>query len=77
MINSVQCKMARAALGWSIQNLAKSARVGIATIVRFEGGKADTIPATTEAIQRALEAAGIEFKQDGSVRLLGASDAQP
>jgi hypothetical protein len=38
-------------------------------VARFETGKGETIPATLAAIQRALEAAGIEFLPDNGVRL--------
>jgi transcriptional regulator with XRE-family HTH domain len=61
MINSVQCKMARAALGWNAAALAKAANVGVATVNRFEAGAATPIPATLSAIRSALEAAGVEF----------------
>ena len=60
--------MARGALGWSVRELSREAQVGTATITRFEGGQATPIPATLAAIQRALEAAGIEFIP-GGVRL--------
>jgi transcriptional regulator with XRE-family HTH domain len=45
--------------------LAKAIGVGSATVSRFETGKAQTQPATVEAIQRALEAAGVAFLADG------------
>jgi transcriptional regulator with XRE-family HTH domain len=61
MIKPVQCKMARAAVGWSVRDLAREARVNPSTVVRFENGQAEPIRLTVEAIQRALEAAGIEF----------------
>jgi ribosome-binding protein aMBF1 (putative translation factor) len=61
MITPVQSKMARAALGWSVRELSKKAQIGVSTIVRFELGKAETIPATVAAMQRAFEKAGIEF----------------
>jgi hypothetical protein len=69
MITPVQSKMARAGLGWSIKRLAIAAKVGVATVARFEVGRGETIPATQAAIQRALEAAGVEFLPDDSVRL--------
>ena len=62
--------MARGALGWSIRDLAREASVGSATVTRFENGQAEPIPATLAAMRRAFEAAGIEFKPDGSVRLV-------
>ena len=69
MISAVQSRMARAALGWSLGRLAIEANVGVATAARFERGKRVTIPATLSAIQRALEAAGIEFLPGDGVRL--------
>jgi ribosome-binding protein aMBF1 (putative translation factor) len=52
--------MARAGLDWSVKELATRARVGEATIRRFEHGR-PTITATADAIGRALETAGVEF----------------
>ena len=56
----VQCRMARAALGWGVRDLAAAAKVSIDTVVRFERGD-DLKDRTVEAIQRALEVGGIEF----------------
>jgi transcriptional regulator with XRE-family HTH domain len=53
--------MARVALGWNAAKLAGVARVGVATVNRFEAGTGAPIPATLAAIERALEAAGVEF----------------
>ena len=69
MITAAQSKMARAGLGWNIGQLAANANVGAATVARFETSKGEIIPATLAAIQRALEAAGIEFLPDNGVRL--------
>lgn len=57
--------MARAALEWSIKELAEKANVGAATVSRFERSEAEPIPATLSAIQRALEAAGVQFTERG------------
>ena len=65
MITPAQCRMARAGLGWSETQLAKAIGVGLATVSRFETGKSQTQPATVEAIQRVLEAAGVVFLADG------------
>lgn len=57
---AVQCKMARAAIGWGVRDLAKEAGVSPDTIARLERG--EELKATTiEAIRSALEAAGVEF----------------
>jgi transcriptional regulator with XRE-family HTH domain len=56
----VQCKMARAALGLGVRELAAAAGVSPDTIARLERG--EVIRASTLAgVQKALEAAGIEF----------------
>lgn len=67
MITLTQSKMARAALDWSIRDLAREAQVGVSTVARFENGQGEPIPATVAAIQRAMEAAGVRFTEDGCV----------
>ena len=68
---AVQCRMARAALGWGVRDLAAAAKVSIDTVARFERGE-ELKERTIEAIQRALEAGGIEFidANGGSVGVL-------
>lgn len=57
---AVQSKMARAALGLTVRDLAGLAGVSHDTIVRLEAG--DTLkPRTVQAIRAALEAAGVIF----------------
>ncbi len=60
LINSKQCRMARAALRISVRELAAMAKVATDTISRLEAGK-QLKPRTIEAVQRALEKAGVEF----------------
>ncbi len=58
--------MARAALGWSLSELATQAGLGRATIARFELG--DAVAADTmSAIREALERGGVEFISAGSI----------
>ncbi len=57
---TVQCRMARAAVGWGVRDLATAAKVSPDTIARFERGET-LYPRTVEAIRAALEAAGVEF----------------
>jgi transcriptional regulator with XRE-family HTH domain len=52
--------MARAALGMGVRELAEQAKVSPDTIARFERGE-PLKDRTVEAIQRALEAAGVIF----------------
>jgi transcriptional regulator with XRE-family HTH domain len=69
--------MARAALGLGIRELALAAKVSIDTVTRFERGD-QLKERTTEAIQRALEAAGVEFTngEQPGVRLTKAAATQ-
>nr|WP_197730858.1 helix-turn-helix transcriptional regulator [Rhizobium leguminosarum] len=59
----VQCKMARAALGWGVRDLAKEAGVSPDTISRLERGE-EILPRTLTAIRTTLESAGVEFFED-------------
>jgi transcriptional regulator with XRE-family HTH domain len=59
-ILAVQCKMARAALGLGVRELANLAAVSQDTVSRLERGE-DLMPRTLDAIGAALEAAGVEF----------------
>jgi len=61
MFTPEQCRAARALLGWSQQDLANQARVGIVTVNQLENGLSLPRPATLDVIQRALETAGVEF----------------
>lgn len=64
MITGIQCRMARAALGWAVQKLAERSGVGINTVSRFEND-AETLASTVRKIQAALQAAGVEFIDSG------------
>ncbi|WP_199270389.1 helix-turn-helix domain-containing protein [Stappia indica] len=59
-MQAVQCRMARAALGLGVRELAEMAMVAPATISRLERGE-ELKPRTVEAIRAALEAAGVIF----------------
>ena len=63
MITGQQIRSARAALSWSAQTLAELSGVSLRTLMRIE--QTDGVPAsrasTLMEIQRAFEAAGIEF----------------
>ena len=52
--------MARAALGWSTQDLAREAGVGTNTVNRFEAGH-DARVSSVQKMQRVLEEGGVEF----------------
>jgi transcriptional regulator with XRE-family HTH domain len=56
----VQMKMARAALGWGVRELAEKAGATANTVTRIENGS-DAKQSTIAALCSALESAGIEF----------------
>jgi transcriptional regulator with XRE-family HTH domain len=59
-MKAIQLRMARAAIGWGVRELAEKAGITANTVTRIENG-ADAKQSTINALQRALEAAGIEF----------------
>jgi transcriptional regulator with XRE-family HTH domain len=77
-MKAVQLRMARAAIGWGVRELAEKAGVTANTVTRIENG-ADAKQSTIDALQRALEAAGIEFTNGDQpgVRLTKAAAARP
>lgn len=62
-MNAAQSRMARAATGLGVRELAKAAGVSPDTVARLERGE-DLRPATVAAIRAALEAAGVEFIEE-------------
>jgi transcriptional regulator with XRE-family HTH domain len=60
ILSPIQCRMARAALGMGVRELAAAAKVSVDTVARFERGD-ELKERTVDALQRALETAGIEF----------------
>ena len=71
-MNIAQCKMARAALGLGVRDLAKLADVSQDTISRLERGEALKL-STRLKIRTALESAGVVFLDEngGGVKLRG------
>jgi transcriptional regulator with XRE-family HTH domain len=61
MMNSAQCRAARALLNWSQQQLANAAKIGNATIRNFEAGRSEPQHATLDVLRRTFEAAGVVF----------------
>ena len=60
MLTPSQIRMARAALGWGVRDLAKRAGVAANTVSRFENGSGAMVD-TLVRIQGALENAGVVF----------------
>jgi transcriptional regulator with XRE-family HTH domain len=72
-ITGVQVRMARAALNWTIQDLAARAAISKNTVTAVETERSDTHATTLAAIERVMTDAGIEFLSDKAcmgVRLL-------
>jgi len=61
MITSGQCRAARGLLGWSQQDLADHAGLGLVTVRNLELSVHEPRRATLEVIRRAFETAGIEL----------------
>jgi predicted transcriptional regulator len=74
MLTAAQIRAARALLGWSQPALAQASGVSLPTIVRMEGeaGPGRSAAANVDAVQRALESAGVLF-----IPADGASGAGP
>ncbi len=64
MLTPEQSRMGRAAIRWTVRDLAEKSQVGVTTINRFETGQAESNPATLAALRRALEVAGVEFIEE-------------
>jgi len=63
-MNVCQCRMARAALDWSQDDLAKASCVSWRTISRFEAGET-ILPGRVQALRHAFEGAGVLFIDSG------------
>ena len=66
-LTKIQCRMARAALGWSAEQLGEHASVGLSTVQRFELGGSRPTRGTLLLIRQAFEAAGVVFIEDHGV----------
>lgn len=80
VISRDQCRAARAFVEWTQDRLAEASGVAKKTIADFETGKRTPYDRTISDIQRALEAAGLEFIPENGggagVRLRKASAVQ-
>ena len=68
-VTGAQVREARKLLKWSQLQLGYKARVSDAAIVIFEAARRPLLPKNVLAIQRVLEAAGIEFDDTGGIRM--------
>jgi transcriptional regulator with XRE-family HTH domain len=63
-MNVTQCRMARAALGWSLDDLARHSGVSRRTVAKFEAG-GNVLPEMMETLRSSLVKAGIGFTNGG------------
>ena len=79
IIKPAQIRAARALLGWNQDDLAKTAKVSIATIRRIEGraGPVMAYVSTLTRIQLAFESAGIRFLDSDATGGIGVRLAGP
>jgi transcriptional regulator with XRE-family HTH domain len=56
-----QCRAARGLLNWTQEDLSHAAGVSPKTVVDYEQENRDPFSKTVEALQDALESAGVEF----------------
>ncbi len=73
VMNGYQCRAVRAWLGWTQEELAQMAGVGLSTLKDFEKADRKTIPAIVNQIQRMFEEVGVEFTRDEDAQRIGMS----
>lgn len=76
MLSPEQSRAARAWLDWSQEDLAKRATVSLSTVRDFEKGRRVPIANNLQAMQRALETAGIKFVFNKQKKPVGVSLAE-
>lgn len=65
MIEGRQIRAARGLLGWSRSDLIEASGISLSALLRLESAQADSRSSTLNKVIVALNAAGIEFINDG------------
>jgi transcriptional regulator with XRE-family HTH domain len=71
LLEPIQVKLARVALGLGVRELAEAAAIAPSTITRFESGKGGMQARTLDKIQRVLERGGVVFVSADSTAGVG------
>lgn len=66
MMHPIHVRMARAALDWSLSDLAAKSQVNLNTISRYEAGR-EVLSGTIDKLEKVFENAGIIFIQEDDV----------
>ena len=61
MLNAAQCRVGRALLNWSQDELSENVQVARSTVTEFESNFRTPMKQNLSGLQSALEAAGVEF----------------
>lgn len=76
VIKGLQAKLGRVAIGWSVLELAATAKVSTQTIVRLEKGE-ELRASTLERIKSVMEAAGVTFISNEDEGVFGITIRMP
>jgi transcriptional regulator with XRE-family HTH domain len=63
--SAAQCRMARAAVRWTLTDLSTHTGISIATLTRFENGQHRPQKPYLKLIREAFEAHGVRFPERG------------
>ena len=63
MMRPIHLRMARAALGWTLKDLAERAKVNLNTVSRYEAGF-EILSGTMQKIEDVLRAEGVDFIEE-------------
>lgn len=76
LISAAQCRMARAALGMSLRDLAAAAELSVNTLMRIEAAE-NVTSRSIGKVQAVLARGGAVFRRDGSVGVLTSEGRGP
>jgi transcriptional regulator with XRE-family HTH domain len=73
-LTGAQVRAARTLLGWPQHRLATELGISLSEFASFEAGKSQLTVLQTSVLKRVLDRAGVEFEDDGGVRLREGKD---